>query len=328
MEKNWLIRTAEKQILGPVVKQKIIELLEKGALGPNDELASGNGYWFSIKEKALVNKYVFGNEKQEFNPVSEARTVLAKKQFNVEKSAVKEESDKLDAHDLTVLKSIQIPKEVELPITIKVQTDKEIKFPKQEDLEYPTLEEELPNQVPHYPKGSDLDFPEMSGLELYPNPKTDNKTDPKFDQTRIEKTSPKVEKGKVDLSQNYTRTVALDNIQVEEELPDIANILKGHQKQIEVTANNEKPSPTHLVKDQIVANSPKPQVPKKPKQLQRGEVVQRDHGRGVGRKEVQVQAALKKRNDNYLIYILIVLLFIVFAVFYYFKEILNKPFLN
>ena len=48
MERNWLIRTTQNQILGPVAKAKLLEFLQKGALGLNDEVSSGNGYWFSL----------------------------------------------------------------------------------------------------------------------------------------------------------------------------------------------------------------------------------------------------------------------------------------
>lgn len=75
-EKNWLIRTRQRQILGPVSKAKLIEFVKKGALSPEDEIASGNGYWFAISEKDLVDKYLFGDLPQGFNPISEAPSVL------------------------------------------------------------------------------------------------------------------------------------------------------------------------------------------------------------------------------------------------------------
>lgn len=79
MEKNWLIRTKNNHILGPVSKQKVRELLEKGSIKGDDELCSGNGYWFYVREKDLVEKYVLKDIPQDFNPVSEASTVLADK---------------------------------------------------------------------------------------------------------------------------------------------------------------------------------------------------------------------------------------------------------
>ena len=80
MERNWLIRTSQNQILGPVAKQKLLEFVQKGALGMLDEVSSGNGYWFSLKEKELAEKYLYGDLPQGYNPISEARSVLSKKE--------------------------------------------------------------------------------------------------------------------------------------------------------------------------------------------------------------------------------------------------------
>lgn len=77
-EKIWLIRTKNKQILGPVSKKKIIEFVERKSLQPDDEISRGNGYWFHIKERDLLDKYVFGDVPQEFNPICEAQSVVVK----------------------------------------------------------------------------------------------------------------------------------------------------------------------------------------------------------------------------------------------------------
>lgn len=77
MKKEWLIRTKNNHILGPVSLNKIKELQAKGSIKADDEVCSGNGYWFYIREKALVEKYILNSIPQDFNPVSEADTVLA-----------------------------------------------------------------------------------------------------------------------------------------------------------------------------------------------------------------------------------------------------------
>lgn len=77
-DRNWLIRTKSMQILGPVSIAKIIELLEKNSLRQEDEITSGNGYWFGISELDLVERYVKNREVQPFNPIAEAKSVLAK----------------------------------------------------------------------------------------------------------------------------------------------------------------------------------------------------------------------------------------------------------
>jgi len=76
MERNWLIRTQQNQILGPVTKDKIKDLLNSGSLDLEDEICSGNGYWFKIKEEDLIEKYINGDYVQSFNPVYEAKDVL------------------------------------------------------------------------------------------------------------------------------------------------------------------------------------------------------------------------------------------------------------
>lgn len=76
MEKNWLIRTKSNHILGPVSKEKVQELYQNGSIKPDDEICSGNGYWFFIRETELVDKYLNGTTPQSFNPISEAKDIL------------------------------------------------------------------------------------------------------------------------------------------------------------------------------------------------------------------------------------------------------------
>lgn len=75
-ERNWLIRTRSMQILGPVSLAKVVELIDKGSLRDEDEVTSGNGYWFCIRESELVEKYLTQNIPQGFNPIAEAKSVL------------------------------------------------------------------------------------------------------------------------------------------------------------------------------------------------------------------------------------------------------------
>src|SRR5690606_21666428 len=76
MEKNWLIRTKSNHILGPVSKEKVLELYKNGSIKPDDEVCSGNGFWFFIREDDMVARYLLGNDIQSFNPISEAKDVL------------------------------------------------------------------------------------------------------------------------------------------------------------------------------------------------------------------------------------------------------------
>lgn len=79
MDKNWLIRTKSNHILGPVSKDKVLELYNNGSIKPDDEVCSGNGYWFFIREEELVERFLTGDEVQSFNPISEAKDVLTAK---------------------------------------------------------------------------------------------------------------------------------------------------------------------------------------------------------------------------------------------------------
>ncbi len=106
MKKNWLIRTKNNHILGPVSKDKIKDLIANGSIKGDDEICSGNGYWFYIREEDLVTKYVLGDEPQGFNPVQEACVA-----------------------EIISLSPIE-------------STEEENKLPSQEDLEYPDGEEQ------------------------------------------------------------------------------------------------------------------------------------------------------------------------------------------
>ncbi len=81
MAKNWLIRTKSNHILGPVSKEKVVELYNNGSVKPDDEICSGNGYWFFIRETDLIEKYLLGDSIQSFNPISEAKDILTVNEF-------------------------------------------------------------------------------------------------------------------------------------------------------------------------------------------------------------------------------------------------------
>lgn len=94
--KNWLIRTKTNFILGPVSREKLLELIDSGSLTEEDEICSGNGFWFYFREKELLKKFLMENKKQSFNPVSEA---LNEKKVRSENN--KNDSDEID--DITVI---------------------------------------------------------------------------------------------------------------------------------------------------------------------------------------------------------------------------------
>lgn len=82
MAKNWLIRTKTNHILGPISKEKVLELLQNGSIKDDDEVCTGNGFWFFIREDDMVSRFLLGREQQNFNPISEAKDVLTFPQQN------------------------------------------------------------------------------------------------------------------------------------------------------------------------------------------------------------------------------------------------------
>jgi len=131
-EKNWLIRTARKKILGPISKKQVIDFLEKNSLMPEDEIVSGNGYWFSVKEKDLLDKYLYGDLKQPFNPISEAVSIL---------SVRRREADQTSSS--TSIPGMRNPAKSK-PSTLA-------KTPSKEDLEYPDMTGESGSLEPIIP---------------------------------------------------------------------------------------------------------------------------------------------------------------------------------
>lgn len=111
MVKNWLIRTKNNHILGPVSKEKIRELISNGSIKGDDEICSGNGYWIHIREQDLVAKYILAEEAQPFNPVQEAEPVFAL-------SPDKDDLDYPESEDLLPKSS-----DLEYPEPMNSQTD-------------------------------------------------------------------------------------------------------------------------------------------------------------------------------------------------------------
>lgn len=108
MEKNWLIRTKSNHILGPVSKEKVLELFRNGSIKPDDEVCSGNGYWFFIRETDLVNRFLLGDETQGFNPISEAKDVLHSAEAPTQKD---EDITLVGSINTSMLKDAEAPKE-------------------------------------------------------------------------------------------------------------------------------------------------------------------------------------------------------------------------
>lgn len=116
MEKNWLIRTKNNQILGPVSVKKLQNLINDGSLCSDDEVSSGNGYWFYVREVDLVERYINKGVKQGFNPVQEAKTVLSSEYIEEKFDG----ADDMEVDDVTLV-GVNIS-----DLTVKIEEENEI----------------------------------------------------------------------------------------------------------------------------------------------------------------------------------------------------------
>jgi hypothetical protein len=371
MERNWLIRTSQNQILGPVAKQKLMEFIQKGALGMMDEVTSGNGYWFSLKEKDLVEKYLHGDLPQGYNPISESRSVVSRKDNPDKTTSINSAPVNNNITQVIKLDSLGLTPAKKEPVAPLEET----KLPNQDDLEFPDValisssvnasfkngdqdlqaaltSAKIPMPIPR-PSHAQKVEQVASSFEEMVLPEADDLAFPDMDDV---KTSTKIDReNKIDLSHQYTRTVALDIEQAAEILP-----LEEDEFSFEVT----RVVPLSITKDEIEQSLIESTPGDKPLRLDRGgtkavttpmvevPVVKQErvqiqtqledkkllHDRKT-KSSVAKGAALRdpsrenhkepvepqKRNDNYIFFILIILILIIVAVFFYFKEILNKP---
>lgn len=363
MERNWLIRTAQNQILGPVAKPKLLEFIQKGALGLMDEVSSGNGYWFSLKEKDLVEKYIYGDLPQGYNPISETPSVISRMEnpdrtTSINNAPVNNGStlkapsthgmvppkEDLDFPDITV-----VTKKPLLNLELE-----DTKLPPSDDLEFPdvtkiasAVKESFVNFKANPSNEKNAQGQIIVKLDLNAEPKTAAEIQaeqeaiilPPEDDLAfpdLDKTKTKVEKGKVDLSHQYTRTVALDNLQMEQVLPttkEVDNFLVQNSSGGEALSLNDGVNANPFLKKStrpsIVSTAASSEIkrehrPLKPNAPLKSGAALRDPTREVQHAEVEPEP-LKKRNDNYLFFILIILILFIVAIFFYFKEILNKP---
>lgn len=385
MERNWLIRTAQNQILGPVAKQKLLEFIQKGALGMMDEVTSGNGYWFSLKEKELVEKYLHGDLPQGYNPISESRSVLSRKDnpdktTSINSAPVNNNVTQIIKLDLVGLNAAT-PKagDLELPNVAAVKKTtapalEDTKLPNQDDLEFPDIDlisssvnasfkngdqdlkaaltsAKIPMPIPK-PSHVQKETLVATSTEDIVLPADDDLAFPDMDDV---KTSTKIDKDhKIDLSHQYTRTVALDLEQAAEILPleeeddlsfEVTRVvpISLTKEEIEKTLTEKTPgdSPLKLDRGGVKPTTPVEMPVAKKERLQvqaqaddkkllhdrktKSSVAKGAALRDPSRENHKEAVEPQKRNDNYIFFILIILVLIIVAVFFYFKEILNKP---
>lgn len=351
-----------------------------------DEVTSGNGYWFSLKEKELVEKYLHGDLPQGYNPISESRSVLSRKDnpdktTSINSAPVNNNVTQIIKLDLVGLNATP-PKadDLELPDVDSVKKAAapslaDTKLPNSDDLEFPDIDlisssvnasfkngdqdlkaaltsAKIPMPIPK-PSHVQKEAAVSTSTESIVLPADDDLAFPDMDEV---KTSTKIDKDhKIDLSHQYTRTVALDLEQAAEILPleeeaddlsfEVTRVvpISLTKEEIEKTLTEATPgdSPLKLDRGGVKPTGAVEMPAAKKERLQvqaqaedkkllhdrktKSSVAKGAALRDPSRENHKETAEPQKRNDNYIFFILIILILIIVAVFFYFKEILNKP---
>lgn len=296
-EKCWLIRTTQRQLLGPVSKEKILSFLEKGALAPEDELTSGNGYWFSVKEKDLVEKYLLGDIPQSFNPISEAPSVLTAARDQKEGTA--------SLHPNPVPNKEQLKAEASGQAS---SSEEEVHLPAQDDLEYPDLN--APMDI-----GGDFEMEESSSDDITTVLKLDNLAKPAVEEKR--KPAP----------QERQRAQLIAEVDEEAQLPDQADLEYPDMGMDFSTSETElppQPEQVGLAHDQDEDGDEELDSESETVEVEADQTEKTSKKKAQKRKKKTIEAP--QRNDRYLFYLLALLILLTLSVFYYYKKVLNKPF--
>jgi hypothetical protein len=301
MERNWLIRTYQKQILGPVSKQKLLEFIQKGSVGFTDEVSSGNGYWFFLKEKDLVDRYLHGDIPQSFNPVSESKSVLIFRENSNKttslnssppnnrltdnasnKDVILPTADDLEYPDVTLI-TAEVAEFPDITIISHLPSMPEpLKLKKEKEIAKVNASKASVDQL--FPVSEDLDYPDIPG-PVEPAKKTDESEHRDF---KVEIPVQEVVNIEVANAVQKLKSLKLDK----HELPKVEQKLLYERK-------------TKIVSELELQPAQKSKQP-------------------VSQPRV-VAKELEKRNDNYLFVIFFIVLIILCGVFFYYKEILNKP---
>ena len=151
-ERKWLIRKKGPvtEIMGPMPREELRTLITGNKLNDEDEMCSANGFWFELSESEMVEKYVWGNEIQHFNPVSDAQNVLAKiEDENSDKDSPHPQGKEIN--DITLVEmGMKNYCEGKAGQSAKSSTEESgdgAVLPSSSDLEYPKEQDKIP-QVP------------------------------------------------------------------------------------------------------------------------------------------------------------------------------------
>ncbi len=324
MEKNWLIRTRARQILGPVGKQKVLEFVEKGSLTGDDEISSGNGYWFCIKEKELLDKYIYGDLPQGFNPITEAPNVLT--------SNLNTENEMTGSLNPNTMPKEKPPAPVEEPAQ-----DDPINVPDGQDLDYPDMgaSSDKPVQVPDsddlaFPESTALDYPDMGAgtiedITMVGSLPTLETASPKVEAPVIDKPSSAPSIGHVEDQVPSTNEEGILPEGDDLDYPDMG-VCAAPVDDDQTDPSIEIPTPgtEDITKDDIVFS----EVPEASSEVTPDLPDEIDETvKKKSKKKVKGTKTKKKsqRNDRYLLYVLVCLILIIlYGAFYYFTNVINS----
>ena len=331
-QKNWLIRTKNKQILGPATKEKVIELIEKGSLTVEDEITCGNGYWFWVREKDLLEKYLYGDLPQTFNPISEAQDVLTAKTTP-------------DGITASAVESPQQAKAKSAPPKSddnQLPSDDDLAYPDEDDLAYPDMGDDGEDEQL---EATDPMFSEESAPEVFEDNATGelemSEVTQELDRPPVSEPAPAPQVAPVPASadlddeENFLYPSAEDL-----EYPDVPGASEPVAAQAEeasaeiedVPLDEDKTDPNVSIPDSSTETTDSGlqnfgEVEGSPEETLEEEASPKKKklkGKKKGKKKRKVVAE-PKSNDRYLIYIALFIMVAIGVVIYYYKSILNKP---
>ena len=116
-EKNWLIRSIDNKIYGPVSKSKLIDLINNGKINNFDELCKANNYWFYLSEKNEVKKFLGLDLEPETD--EGPGNVTEDLEPKIERFKESQKSDELEEEAPQVTNKFKLPAEVEKKNLVK-----------------------------------------------------------------------------------------------------------------------------------------------------------------------------------------------------------------
>lgn len=326
MEKNWLIRTQQHKILGPVSKEKIIELVQKKSLSPEDEICPGNGFWFFLREKELLNQHLMGDIPPHFNPVSEAPSRVSGhdddwiesflKQMENGKTPARQAPVNSPAADVTLVKNLNDFKDA--LNEAKTEDSFADKLPEASDLEYPDLSNTKDPTMPSIPTISVAAFREQSKE----TPADDGVDDPSF--AKLPEASdleyPDFAKEEVPAPKEEILPPPMEfGLEENSVLP------KEVKKPIPLPPKNgiKKPMPKPIVSEAVASDLPlKAETKSVDKSGQKPSI---DPMVLLHISQTASRPAVKtKRNDHYLVIAFVLILAVIGFLFYQYKAMVKK----